>query len=267
MNLMKRNTLLVFCALFPILTFALSGKEHARDMKRIYPFVDCASNSKVIDFYTHVNKYIDSPNDRNTGKPNPIKNHPKFSKIKFGNHRIWYHWGFNKDPQKFAPLVDALNNSITDHVISETDVEEFWTLLKKDIGKRNRSLMNNAADIFGYQSIGAISSLQRGQVNAFVTILYSIHLLGDHQGIITDVMSDLNGVYGDIYNAIDNLAGRSIANIIKARKLKRDLRTEQRDSKRYLDRLEQTFSPFLLSLDGPMYNYKEKFEKLGYKLK
>jgi hypothetical protein len=80
-------------------------------------------------------------------------------------------------------------------------------------------------------------------------------------------MIDLKGVYGDIYNAIDNLAGRNRTNVSKARELKKELRTVQHDPIVYLNKMEQLFTPFLLTLDGPLYNYKEKFEKLGYKLK
>lgn len=264
---MKRALLFFFCVLFPIITFALPGIVHARDMKRIFPFVDCPSNGEIIAFYSLVNKYIDSPNDRNTGKPNPIADHPKFSKIKFGNHRIWYHWGFNKDPKRFTPLVDAVNSNIENCEISESDVEEFWSLLKKDIGLRNRSLMNKAAEIMGYQSLGSISSDQRKQLNAFVTLLYSIHLLGDHQTSMTSIMYDLKGVYGDIYNAIDDLAGRNMANVLKARQFKKELRTKQLNPENFLDMMEENFSLFILTLDGPLYNYKERFERLGYTLK
>lgn len=265
---MKRPLIFIFILLFPTLIFGFSGEHHVRDMKRIFPFVDCHSNEKIIAFYSLVNNYLDSPNDRNTGKPDPIKDHPKFNNMKFGNHRIWYHWGFNTDPKKFVPLVNVVNSNIENGIISESDLEEFWDCLINDVRKRNRYLMNRAAKIFGYGSLGTISQSQRRQLNAFVTILYSIHLLGDHQTIITDVMFDLKGVYGDIFNAIDDLAGRrNRANVLKARKLKKEFRIVQHDPKIFLDKMEEEFTPFLLALDGPLYNYKEKFEKLGYKLK
>ena len=264
---MKRYYLFILSLLLPLFVFALSGKEHANDMKRIYPFVDCQRNEKIIDFYSLINNYLDSPNDRNTGRPDSIKYHPKFGKMKFGSHRIWYHWGFNTDPKRFAPLVNAVNSNIENGVISESDVDEFWNCLMNEVSRRNRFLMNRAAEIFGYKSLGSISQNQRRQLNAFVTILYSIHLLGDHQTTITDVMVDLKSVYGDIYNAIDNLAGRNRANILKARSLKKELRTVQHDPVIYLDKMEDSFSSFLLALDGSFYNYKEKFEKMGYVLK
>lgn len=264
---MKKHLLFIFFIYLPIVAFAFSGKHHVKDMKRIFPFADCEANEDVLEFYSLVNKYIDSPNDRNTAKPTPIADHPKFSKMKFGNHRIWYHWGFNKNPRNFAPLVQAVEKNINNGVISECDAEDFWQCLITDVKKRNRQLMNHAAQIFGYESLGSISQRQRKQLNAFVAILYSIHLLGDHQTTITDVMSNVQGVYGDVYNAIDDLAGSSRTNIRRARRLKKELRRLQSDPAVFLDKMEDEFTLFLLQLSGPLYNYQKKFENLGYKLK
>ena len=74
-------------------------------------------------------------------------------------------------------------------------------------------------------------------------------------------------MYGDIYNAIDDLAGKDRVNVLKARELKKELRGNQYDPKVFLDKMEEKFTLFILDLDGPLYNYKEKFERLGYKLK
>ncbi|MGV8964117.1 MAG: hypothetical protein ACOH2V_12160 [Candidatus Saccharimonadaceae bacterium] len=262
---MKKTLLLLLLAILPTFIFALSGKEHEKDMQRIFPFVKCKNNNKITTFYSLVNQYIDQPNDINIGKPVTIANHPKFKNMKFGNHRIWYHWGFNTNPKKHLPLIAAIHKNIEKEIISETDVDEFWDCLMKDVGKRNRYLMNSAAEIFGYGAIGSISRNQREQLNAFVTILYSIHIIGDHQTSETSVMSDLKMIYGDVYNAINNLAGRD--NRSNANRLKKALILEQSNPKRFLDKMEKEFSPFLMSLDSPLYNYKKKFSDIGYQLR
>lgn len=243
-------------------------------MQKIYPFAK--SNKQIIAYYNLINDYIDHPyielgksvemkgaNER----PRSIALHPKFSKMSFSNHRIWYHWGFNTNPRKYTPLVEIVNKNIAEGKLSPSDVDEFWNLINKDRGERNRKLMNETTKIFGYPDIRSISSIQREQVNAFVTILYSIHLLGDHQTSKVDVISDLEAIYRDIYNAIDNLGGKDKKNRTKAKEIKSKLRITENDPKLFLDKMEKEFSPFLLSLDGSLYNYKAKFEKMGYKLK
>lgn len=244
---------------------AFGRQQHTGDMQRVFPFE--WDNDKIIELYYLVNDYLDKPNDTNTGRPRPIAEHPKFGKMTFGNHRIWYHWGFNVNPLNFAPLKDAVKKNIKQGVITESDAKEFWDILLKEVGRRNRYLMNKAAEILGYGELGSISAVQRSQANAFVTILYSIHLLGDHQGKILNVISELKAVYADIYNAIDNLAGRDTYNIERAKSIKKELRKHQDSPADFINEMEKRFTPFILSLKGPMYNYRQKFEKMGYRLK
>ena len=261
----KRVFFLVVACAIAFNSYGFGRQQHTGDMQRVFPFE--WDNDKIIELYYLVNDYLDKPNDTNTGKPTLIAEHPKFGKMTFGNHRIWYHWGFNVNPRNFTPLKEAVERNIKKGVITETDAKEFWDILLKEVGRRNRYLMNKATEILGYGKLGSISAIQRAQANAFVTILYSIHLLGDHQGKILNVMSDRNAVYADIYNAIDNLAGREAYNVERAKSIKKELRKHQDSPADFINAMERRFTPFILSLKGPMYNYKQKFEKMGYKLK
>ena len=271
----RATKLIVFTSL--LLSISLKGtahgiERHTADMKRIFPFVgNNTRNKDIIDFYYTVNAFIDyrsfPSNERKVGRPLCIAEHPKFGKMKFANHRIWFHWGFNKDPKKFDPLARLVDQNIERGVIRESDRAEFWQVLMQEVSKRNRYLMNEWSKILGYEGLGNMSAAMRAQSNAFVTMLYSIHLIGDHQTKLTDIMLNINSVYGDVYNAIDNLAGRSRDNRNKANRLKTVLRRAQDDPGKFLDVLEQEFTPFLYSLEGGIYDYKKRFEGLGYILK
>ena len=266
-------TLLVF---FPIRTFALSGAEHRADMIRIFPFAEVRENHAVLSLYRHVNTYLDNPyiqpGERPSKdypkRPKSIADHPKFSLIHWhGKHRIWFHWGFNTDPRHFKPITTSLDKALHDGIISESDLPEFWKLINQEVSQRNRTLMNEAAQVFGFDSLGNISASQRRQINGMVTILYSIHILGDYQTTDSLILMSKERVYADIYNAIDNLAGKLPQNHQKAKELKQRLKPHQSDPKDFLDTLERHFSPFLLSLSGQGYDYKALFRKKGYKLK
>ena len=267
---------LTICLLIPINGFALGGKEHAADMQRIMPFAESAKNKKVTDFYRRVNEFLDFPyvqpgqkHDKSQPKrPKFVVEHPKFSQIRWqGKHRIWFHWGFNTDPRKFSPIVNSLNQAVQDGVITQQDVEEFWSMMNIEISRRNRTLMNEGAKVFGFGELGTISAQQRKQLNGLVTILYSIHVIGDHKTADKDIIAPLSRVYADVSNAIDNIAGKEAANFEKAKELKKQLRTAQSSPDAYLDVLERGFTPFILSLSGEGYNYKLRFKKLGYVLK
>lgn len=275
---MKRRLAVLMMALLLAAegAFALGGKEHAADMQRIFPFAKDAKNKPVTNLYQRVNEYLDFPyvhpgekSQRTDPKrPKFVAEHPKFSQIHWlGKHRIWFHWGFNTDPRQFPPIVNSLDQAVQQGVIAESDVAEFWTLMNEEISLRNRALMNEAAAVFGFGELGTISTQQRRQLNGLVTVLYSIHVVGDHKTPDKAVVAPLDRVYADIGNAIDNLAGREPENVEQAKALKQRLKAAQTSPDAYLDALEAGFAPFLLSLKGPGYDYKSRFEKLGYVMK
>lgn len=267
---------LTICLLIPINGFALGGKEHAADMQRVFPFEESAKNKKVTDFYRRVNEFLDFPyvlpgekHDKSQPKrPSFVAEHPKFSQIQWhGKHRIWFHWGFNTDPRKFTPIVNSLNQAVQEGVINPQDVAQFWSLMNIEISRRNRTLMNEGAKVFGFGELGTISAQQRRQLNGLVTILYSVHVIGDHKTTDKEIIAPLDRVYADINNAIDNIAGKEAGNLEKAKELKKRIKAAQSSPEAYLDALEREFTPFILSLTGEGYNYKQRFKKQGYVLK
>ena len=265
--------LLFVLSLTPFILFAHGKEEHANDMRRIFPIVPYEqANKEIEEFYYLVNSYIDYTNFPLTkggqvGTPLCIKNDPRLKNMRFANHRVWFHWGFNKNPRAFQPLVNMVEYNVKYGIISEDDREYFWYVLNKEIRKRNRLLMDKWAKISGYNGLVGLMASQRAQSNAFVTLLYSIHILGDHQTSETGVIIDKRSLYGDIYSAIDNLAGKSVSNRQKAKSLKNKLRLVQGNPKAFLDKMEKEFTLFLYSLEGVGYNYKKKFSSLGYKMK
>lgn len=273
---MRKNVIFMILICVPLFSFALSGKEHVADMMRVFPFEDVEQNAKVFKFYRQVNHYLDWPgqdptqhHDKNAPKrPLSIANHPKFGNISWhGKHRIWFHWGFNTDPHKFPPIVNSLNDAVSNGVISSNDLPEFWNLLMKEVSKRNRALMNNGAKVFGFGELGTISAAQRRQLNGLVTVLYSVHVIGDHETTDKDDIAPLSRVFADINNAIDNIAGKDASNIEKAKSIKAALKKAQSSPEKYLNTLEREFTPFILSLSGDGYDYKTRFKKLGYVMK
>lgn len=276
---MKKNMLfLMLWLVLPIACLAKSGEGHYYDMSRIFPFDPsyyASSNKKIFDFYERVNAYLDYtsfPYEKSYGKKvgNPvfINKYERLKKMRFANHRIWYHWGFNKDPKKFSPLVNMVKENIKNGRLSITDESFFWRKLRDNISERNKVLLSEWAKASGYRGLSQLSRIQREQSNAFVTILISIHLLGDHTTSETSVIIDRKALYGEIYNAIDNLAGKKYPDNIKAAKsLKNKLTRVKGNPNKFLDVLAFNFTSFLYDLKGEEYNYKKKFKKLGYQLK
>lgn len=258
--------------------YAKSGTGHYTDMSRIFPFdeSECSSsNKKIFDLYERVNAYLDyatfpyeNSYGKKVGNPRFIGKYERLKYMKFANHRIWYHWGFNRDPKRFKPLADVVKENIKNGNLKEEDESFFWRKLRDNISERNKVLLSEWSKASGYGGLSKLSRIQREQSNAFITLLVSIHLLGDHTTSETGVIIDRQSLYGEIFTAIDNLAGKKYPGNIKAAKsLKNKLTRVKGKPEKFLDVLALNFSTFLYSLEGEEYNYKKKFKKLGYKLK
>lgn len=274
----KNIIIILLLVCLPFSVVAKSGDDHFYDMARIFPFDESErelSNKCIFDFYKRVNAYLDYatfPYENSYGKkvghPPFLKKYERLKEMTFKNHRIWYHWGFNKDPRKFKPLVDIVNENIKEKKLKISDEYFFWEKLMSNIDERNKVLLSEWAKVSGYRGLRLLSTTQKKQSNGFVTLLVSIHLLGDHTTSETGIIIDRNTLYGEIFTAIDNLAGKKYAeNITKAKLLKNKLTRVKGDPNKFLDVLAFNFTTFLYDLKGDEYNYKKKFKKLGYKLK
>lgn len=264
---MKRVLFVLLAALFVQLSFAHNWQGHSKDMQRVFPFEWRGSYAKkknrdVIAFYREVSNYLDHPNgDMRSVIPHQIKNHPKFGKLTYGRHRVWFHWGFTGNFKQYPPLRLSLDRGIREGKIAAADTTEFWNLMGEIVGKRNRELMDRAAALFG-------NSFKREQRRALVSVLYAVHILGDYQTKDVVYLAPVGAIVADLKKAIDDLAGKHPENRRRAGVLKKKLDMEARNPSAVLDVMERDFSKFLLSLEGDgTYNYRKMFEKKGYVMK
>jgi len=81
-------------------------------------------------------------------------------------HRVFFHWGFNTNPKESKALCECFDNATKDKQIQEKG----WRLVLDEQGRRNRKM---------YDSIRWLSPAPRTQQNAFATLVYDVHILGD----------------------------------------------------------------------------------------
>jgi len=259
--------------------FGHGWAHHVGDMKAVYPFDEAhaAENKAFFDLCWWVNATIDYLYESN-GTLSYSQSNPTFLRdldptqsgfyygLSYGNHRIWFHWGFNGNPRRYAPLAGRVSEMVNSGTLTGEQAEILWQMIAKEQSRRNQRLMSRCADLFGYSQ--AMSAAQRAQVNGFVSILYDIHLLGDMETSEKDAI-DAASLYEDIYASIYRLAGRTWSNYQSARRLVNRLkRVEDRmNPTPFLRELKKSFTPFLLGLSGGVYDYRKTFEKRGFVLK
>lgn len=270
---MRRFVFFFIFSISALLLVAKDGNGHANDMKKAFPFAIVNTNqknNKVFKFFELVNGCLDYANfpdmtDKHVGNPPFVTEDSVFSQLSFGNHRIWFHWGFNANPHKFAPLANVLDIALCDSVLSQQDYERFWETLIKKQSERNKYLTDNWKQIMEITYSPPV--YVRDQINAFVTIAYSIHILGDYSTSEISLLQNKSMLYADIYNALEKLGAGNSKNKQRLNAIKRRLKPYELDPAKFLSVLQQDFTPYLYSLEGIECNYKTKFERLGFKLK
>lgn len=256
-------------------SYAKEGNEHFNDMQSIFPFSTSSKHARVYDLYYTINSYLDEPNwvENNLKRPSCIVNDKVFSTIQFKNHRIWFHWGLS-DPQfpskslakKFSPLVSIVNEKLTRY----DDRERFWALVCKEEHERLQVLFQKAVLAFGYNP-NSLYDIQRDQIWALTTILYSIHLLGDHTTSEYKIIRDEIDLREDIYSSIRTLAGpknrqkaNDLISFLKKTAPISDIGrgTMNCSAQKFLEAMKDKkhgFSQFILSCNGFGYDYKSRF--------
>ena len=210
-----------------------------------------------------------------------FNNDALFSRLSFGNHRIWFHCGLsdfqyasNSMAKEFRPLAKIVNSKLTCY----NDRKRFWAMLGKEEHHRLQKVYEKAVLAFGYD-INKMYALQKSQVWAFATIAYDIHILGDLTTAEYKIVRSEKDVREDIFLAIRTLGGHT--NKSKAEALISFLNKEAplsdvgkgtngSSAQKLLDALKDKkkgFSQFVLSCKGYGYNYKDRFRSAGLEVK
>ena len=269
---MRHVYIFLISLLIPFLCVAKSGQEHINDMIDVYPF-KVNKGDRIYHFFECVNAAIDygefNPQQQiKTPKKPTFLKQPPFQNTTWANHRIWYHWGFNANVRLFAPLTALVEKNIANGSMRKEDTELFYSNLYKEIGKRNNELMRQAASVLGYPANGW-SSAMRDQINAFVSIPYAVHLLGDRfeQYTTTSVMQPMEDIIKSVYRAIDNLAGKELENIQNAKRIKNELARSTDTPEEFLNAMKRLIPEYMLSLRGGIYDINKKCQQLSYNIK
>lgn len=107
-------------------------------------------------------------------------------------HRLFFHWGFSIDPCRSA----ALNEQIKILKLSNKERTEFCDIFRKEQARRNRIMINAVSTSMG---------LPRTQSSALATLIYNVHILGDYETELVEVLADTKMIHTDNKNAIKRM--------------------------------------------------------------
>ena len=196
---MKNGLLLVLAILSPLLVSAKTGPEHCKDMLDVLGILQ---EKTAHPSYRHANEVAKTvtamiDNDVSALRTSITNIAPDFT-LGPSIHRLFFHWGFNEDPQH--------SKALSDRIIAATGDEDarkrIWELIKAEQGRRNRAMMAKAAMEFN-KNAGLM--LSHGEQNALVSIMYNVHILGDYEvsgSAQTVGMVSMNAIISDTIRSL-----------------------------------------------------------------
>ncbi len=188
-------------------SFAKSGQEHIQLWDNVFGISDATSKGNIQPLWRAAQEVIDEiGNDYRDLQE-------RFSWFTWGNygHRLLFHWGFNSDPKRYAPLVKQVRSCLKGRSDAKEQEQRFFAYLTRNIqSRRNQKLINAVISVTGIPTA-------RGYANAVATILYDVHLLGDYSTINTAALPKIDDIERDI---VENGFRRLISGGDKSERLK-----------------------------------------------
>ena len=191
---MRSLLTILLAILFPMFMSAKTGPDHCKDMLAVLGISQDQVTSPAYSHANEVAKTITAMIDKDVSSlRSSITNiAPNFS-LGPSIHRLFFHWGFNEDPQHSKVLSDRINAATGD----ENARKRIWELIKAEQGRRNRVIMAKVAMEFNKNS-GLM--LSREEQNALASIMYNVHILGDYEvsgSAQTKGMVSMNAIISD----------------------------------------------------------------------
>jgi len=161
---------------------------HEADAYSVFPF---ERSKSISDWFEAVHKTIDYPYNAYFKGLRDVP-HQNFSWGPYG-HRLFFHWGFNGRPwtPQIQERVDLCNWNIQ-------TIDLFQKKLIEEQARRNTIIMTATSQTLHLGMSGQL----REYANAFASILYDTHLLGDYTTTRIEPLLDLNSVIDDIKTAL-----------------------------------------------------------------
>ena len=186
-----------------------SYKHHAREICDIFPFqYQRNDNDKMFYWAGYISSWlIDGVGYQDFES----KIHKQFPQLTWsaGNHRIFFHWGFNSVP--WNAELERLTKGW-----SPDKIKALKYLLINEQRKRNGYANRETEKLFHYQPNGNSGKI----ANALVSIAYDIHLVGDYMTDNTNLsgLEDFTSIIEDIIKALSKIDLRLSKSITKRMK-------------------------------------------------
>lgn len=266
---MKRLSLfLVLCILSIVSSNALSyypskgQRGHRDDFAAVMPFI---WTSELDEWGKSVTDNLDRFTNNAVPEYGGLSTHLYWKqefglKCSLGDHRYFFHWGYQCNPWS-DDLLSFLPDKVT---LNPMRLSAFKNAVRKEQQRRNRITNAETERILGFGSTGR----QASYANAFIAILYDVHLLGDYESVNIEGLAPVHVIVAELSNSIRTIDSSRASDLIsQLRKLANGLGNEREKAALVLMYLKDNLPKFIYEADDGRVNMRKHFEKRGFQFK
>lgn len=265
---MKRIELTIILLLTAISCFALNyypskgQRGHRDDFAAVMPFV---WTSELDTWGKSVTDNLDRFMNNEVSEYGGLSTYQYWKqefglKCSVGDHRYFFHWGYQRNPWS-----DDLLAFLPDEVIlNPMRLSAFKDAVRKEQQRRNRITNAETERILCFGSTGR----QASYANAFITILYDVHILGDYESTNIDGLVSVYAIVAELsasIRTIDSSRASGLTNLL--RKLANESGSEREKAAVVLQCLKDKLPRFIYEADDGRLNMRKHFENCGFRLK
>lgn len=257
------TAILLLCQIANASELSYHGKNgqrgHQEDFEAVLPFV---WNDRLEEWGKSITDVLDRFNNNSVPEYGGISTYKYFNQkygltCPMGDHRIFFHWGYQR-----KPWCDAILPLLPNHVTQDSALmENFRKDLTNEQARRNRLANKMTEQTFGFGSSGRSARY----ANALITLIYDVHILGDYETANAIGLASVNQIVAEISTALNNIdAARSKPLVKDLRSIAGQNKSDSDKALLCLDYLRKQVPLFIYNADDGVVNFRKHFQDCGF---
>ena len=250
--------LLFVLQLFPLQTNGKDGAEHVKDMHAVFGPSEKYDN--LNQMFEAITRLMDNREKNLTFDLRQIA--PGFTEGSY-SHRLYFHWGFNGQPEDSTALTERINAATEDMQVRKELFERI-----RSVYNRRRGKVMLRVQICCLNPNDRSKALNGREMNAIATLAYDTHILGDYiegKGNTTKALMPMEKLMEDICRVFQHLVreDQAFRDNPERKPLQKDFERKMKQAAKasgqmaaakQMLRLSKDFVPRLLRMTGRVRN-------------
>ena len=251
-------SLLFVLQLFPLQTDGKDGAEHVKDMHAVFGPSEKYDN--LNQMFEAITRSADDREKNLTLQLRQIA--PEFTEGSY-SHRLYFHWGFNGQPEDSTALTERINSATDDMQVKKALFDRI-----RSVHNRRRAKVMLRVQICCLNPNDRSKALNGREMNAIATLAYDTHILGDYiegkentikalmpmEKLVEDICAVFRRLVREDQDFRDNPERKLLQKDFESKMKQAAKSSGQMDAAKKMLRISKDFVPRLLRMTGRVRN-------------